>query len=340
MEITLSIPPKKPQTPQDKINTVRALMESRKMVMEKSAPHIMNLDRAIRLALTTFQRNPKLLDCHPSTLLGAVIQVTQLGLELDSATNQAHLVPFWNKRKNRFDATLIIGYKGLETLAVRTKLVKRIVPRVVREGDIFKFSYGLNQTLEHVPMFKSSNLTYVYAVAYLSDGEKEILVLSKDEVEKARIRSRAADEGPWVTDYEEMAMKTVIRRLCKKLPNCNPETNSPIAMKAGIRTNSLMAAISLDESAEQGRPQDLGLIADPETETPTPEEPVTPPRVEIPALPVEAKVEKTLAERWEVCRELANKNAVNLKELLAELKIKEVKNDNIMQIESALFAHN
>ena len=144
METTTQKPPiVKPPTPQEKLNTVRALMETKKDAFQKSAPHIMNLDRAIRLALTTFQKNPKLLECHPATLLGAVLQVTQLGLELDSATNQAHLVPFWNSKKGRFDATLIIGYKGLETLAIRTGLVKRVVPTSSTRGMSSATTMGL-----------------------------------------------------------------------------------------------------------------------------------------------------------------------------------------------------
>lgn len=313
-------PQAKAPTTQEKFNTVRSLMEQSKGQMQAAAPYLMNLDRSIRMALTTFQKTPKLLDCHPATLLGALIQLTQLGLELDSATNQAHLVPFYNSKKSRFDATLIIGYKGLEKMAINAGQIKRIMPRVVHDGDAFQYSYGLVPTLNHIPMDKSSAMTHVYAVAYLADGGVEFAVMTKEEVDKIRARSKAANAGPWVTDYEEMSMKTVTRRICKRLPNTTTQT-AP-----------LHKAISLDEKAEINEAQDLGMVADPENETPTEADPPAAPKVDNP-LPEKSSSEKPLAKRWAELQGIALEQGVDLKKVLVDMKIKEVKNDNIEQIE-------
>lgn len=316
-------PAKAPATPQEKFNTVRAMMESNRGQMQAAAPHILNLERQMRLALTTFQKNPALLDCHPATLVGAVIQVTQLGLDIDSMTNQVHLVPFKNNAKNRTDVTVIIGYKGLETLAIRTKLVKRIMARAVRAGDEFEYCYGTNPVLTHKPLNKTRDLTHVYAIAYLADGGTEFIVLTKEDVGKTRARSRAGSSGPWVTDYEEMALKTAIRKLCKRLPNASPDA-AP-----------LHNAIALDEKAEVGLPQDMGLLADPDNETATPPPATEPPaRVEAPASA--SASEKPLAQRWTELQAKAKKYQVSIAEAMKAAGAKEVNNQTIGALEAAV----
>jgi recombinational DNA repair protein RecT len=69
-------------------------------------------------------------------------------------------------------------------------------------------------------------------------------VMTRREVEKHRDRSATRGSGPWVTDYEAMALKTVLRKLCKFLP-------------ASVE---LKRAVELDERAEAGLPQDLPSI--------------------------------------------------------------------------------
>jgi len=69
-------------------------------------------------------------------------------------------------------------------------------------------------------------------------------VMWRRQVEEIRKRSKASSDGPWVTDWDEMAKKTVLRRLCKLLP-------------ASIE---LQTAVSLDERAEAGIPQDIEIL--------------------------------------------------------------------------------
>ena len=58
----------------------------------------------------------------------------------------------------------------------------------------------------------------VYAEAKLVSGETQSCVLTKSEVDGIRGRSKAGQSGPWVSDYNEMAKKTAVRRLSKMLP--------------------------------------------------------------------------------------------------------------------------
>ncbi len=68
----------------------------------------------------------------------------------------------------------------------------------------------------------------VYSTATMKDGERKTEVMSVAEVEAIRKRSRAGSSGPWVTDWNEMAKKTVFRRLSKWLP-LSPELHAAVS---------------------------------------------------------------------------------------------------------------
>src|SRR3970282_1088568 len=130
---------------------------------------------------------------------------------------QAYLVPYGNQ------CQMITGYQGLIALALRSEQVKSVVGRAVYQKDIFDYELGLNERLVHRPSHEldKGELTYVYAVAKLVDADGFIPifeVMSKKEVDAIRARSKAAQKGPWGTDYELMARKTGVRRLSKWLP--------------------------------------------------------------------------------------------------------------------------
>jgi recombination protein RecT len=230
-----------------KVETVRDLMLKNRAQIELALPKFMNADRLIRTALTSFSTTPKLLDCTPRSLLGAVIQCAQLGLE-PGIIGMAYLVPFRNKKANTVEVQFIPGYRGLLALARRSGEISTIQAHCVYAEDAFHYRYGLEPMLDHTPSAKSDRgaMIYVYAVARLKDGGSQFDVMTKAEVDHHRDRySRAAKEGPWISEYPEMAKKTVLRRLCKLLP-------------ASVE---LQTAVSLDERAELQLPQGLTDLA-------------------------------------------------------------------------------
>lgn len=228
-------------TTKDKMTSVRQLVERQIPEIKRAVPRGIDPQRFARVALTTFQNVPALLDCTPASLMGALMQAAAWGLELDPVLGQAYLIPYRDK------CQLIIGYQGLIELARRSKDVRNVIARAVHEKDEFSYSFGLDETLKHRP-FPGEDpgpLTYVYAVAYLSDTmelrggapwqAKVFDVMSVADVERIRGRSAAKNSGPWQTDYEAMARKTVIRRLCKYLP----------------KSVELASAVALDEQADR-----------------------------------------------------------------------------------------
>lgn len=175
-------------------------------------------ERLARVVLTAANRQPKLLSCTKESIWQSVLDCAAMGLEPD-AWGRAYLVPYEDRRNNRTLCQLIIGYKGLVELAMRSGRVKSIKAEVVYERDEFHYSFGLNERLDHVPaQGDRGRATHAYAYAILTDGGHVFEVLSVADVDRVRSRSKAGQSGPWQTDWEMMARKTAIRRLAKLLP--------------------------------------------------------------------------------------------------------------------------
>jgi len=209
-----------PAQQQQRINTVRALLDKAKPQIALALPRHLNADRLLRVAMTAIMRTPKLLDCDQQSLLGAIMETAQLGLEPDGILGHAYMVPF-----NR-QVTLIVGYKGLIDLARRSGAVVSIQAHVVYEGDEFEYSYGLQDCLVHRPTLQGRGRPIaVYAAAVLKDGGHAFEVMSVEEVNIIRDGSlgyqaakKYKKESPWDTNWDEMARKTAVRRLAKYLP--------------------------------------------------------------------------------------------------------------------------
>lgn len=221
----------------DKIGTIRMLLEKSKTQISVALPKHLSADRMLRVAMTSIQRTPELLACNQASLIGAVIQAAQLGLEPDGVLGHAYLVPY------KESCQLIVGYKGLIDLARRSGQISTIYARVVYSKDQFEYSYGLEERLLHVPTREEDpgEILYAYAVIKMKDGGIQFDVMNRREIEAIRTRSPAGRKGPWITDYAEMAKKTVLRRVCKM---------APLSVEVA-------RAVALDERADLGLPQQL-----------------------------------------------------------------------------------
>lgn len=178
-------------------------------------PNGMSEERFAAVTVQAIAKNPDLLNADPATVIMASLEAAQLGLEPTGSLSRAWMVTYGEK------AQLMIGYQGLIDLARRSGEVKKVVARVVYDGDVFAVEYGTNESITHTPALATSDpsaITHVYAIAWLANGDTSFDVMTKEQVDAIRARSRSANKGPWVTDYAEMAKKTVVRRLMKALP--------------------------------------------------------------------------------------------------------------------------
>lgn len=211
--------------------------------IQKALPSMVSSERFQRVALTAFSNNTKLQQCDPMSFIAAMMQSAQLGLEPNTPLGQAYLIPYGKQVQFQ------IGYKGLLELAQRSGKIKTLYAHEVRENDTFDIDYGLNQTLTHKPLLKGDRGEVIgyYAVYHLDTGGNSFIFMTKDEVlEYAKRFSKTYNSGPWQTDFDAMAKKTVIKQLLKY---------APLSIE-------LQKATSMDETVKTEISDDMSLVKD------------------------------------------------------------------------------
>lgn len=209
-----------------------AMLETMKPQLAAALPKHLSADRMARIALTCYRNTPKLAECDPTSVIAAVVQCAQLGLE-PGLMGQAYLIPFkksWkvgNQWHSRMECQFMPGYRGLVTLARRGGEITSLNAELVYENDEFELSLGVDQKLTHKPKLEGDRgaIKLVYAVAKFKDGGYHFDWMTMDAVQKIRerndkknTRNGEARETPWDTDEAEMIKKTMIRRITKMLP--------------------------------------------------------------------------------------------------------------------------
>ncbi|MCV2395958.1 recombinase RecT [Actinotalea sp. M2MS4P-6] len=213
--------------------TLAQMIEQMRPQIARALPKHMDPDRLARIALTVLRQTPQLARCNPQSFLGALMTSAQLGLE-PGPLGEAYLVPYGN------NVTFIPGYRGLVKLAWQSGQLKSIAAHTVHEHDEFDYAYGLDPVLHHKPALNGrGEVIAVYAVAVLKDGGSAFIVMSREDVDAIRKRSRASGNGPWVTDWDAMARKTAVRQLVRWLP-------------LSSELHNLATAAALDESVRTG----------------------------------------------------------------------------------------
>lgn len=209
--------------------TFRSKLDAVMPRMAAVMPKAMTPDRFYQLAVSCYNQTEKLASCSMESILSSLMQCSALGLEpsVVDGLGRAYIIPRWNSKKRGYEATFLLGFKGMLELARRSGELKDISARAVYEGDTFEYSFGLEEELYHVPSpepKEGRELAYVYCVAHFMDGGHYIDVMSRSEVDAVRRRfhtdrdGKLETYGPWATDYEAMARKTVLRRAFPYLP--------------------------------------------------------------------------------------------------------------------------
>jgi recombination protein RecT len=200
--------------------TMQAYIKSMEGEIKKALPSVITPERFTRMVLSAISVNPKLSSCTPSSFLGAMMSAAQLGLEPNTPLGQAYILPYLNK--GTLEAQFQIGYKGLIDLAYRSGEVEVIQAHVVYANDEFECEYGINTKLSHKPATKDrGEPVKVYALFKTKSGGYGFEVMSMEDVkEHAAKYSKAygTSYSPWKTNFEEMAKKTVLKRVLKYAP--------------------------------------------------------------------------------------------------------------------------
>lgn len=216
------------------------------------------VEKLMQTVMVSVERLPALLNCDRQSVLMAAMSAACLGLQVDGVTGQAFLIPF----KGR--AQLVIGYKGLSTLAARAGVT--IQGDVVCENDAFDFQKGTGAFVRHKPRLENrGRIIAAWASAEHRVRPPVVEVLGIEELMAVKAKSPGAKRGdsPWndpQIGFPAMCAKTAKRRLWRSLP---------LTTDMG----AYHAAARMDEAVdEQGKPAwitpDRGLEIDGEAADP------------------------------------------------------------------------
>lgn len=229
------------------------LLKQKQGEIAKMLPKHLNAERLLKVAQIAATTTPALAKCDVASLIGAIGQCAQMGLEPNTVLGHAYLVPFNTKRKDANgnerwvnSVQVIIGYKGLIDLARRSGQIVSIAAHEVCEKDHFELIYGLDEKLEHRPALgERGQIIGFYSVAKLKDGGHCFEFMSLHQVQEIMAATQSKGKyGPWKEHFTEMGRKTVIRRLAKYLP----------------LSIEFQTAAALDAMGEGGKDQHLDTI--------------------------------------------------------------------------------
>lgn len=170
-------------------------------------------ERFRTVAIHAITSDPKVLAADPASIIEAVRDSATLGLEPNGLLGEGHVIAYGKH------AQFQPGYRGLLKLARRSREVASIDAQCVYASDEFSMDLGTEARIVHRPSLgERGNRIGVYGYARLSSGELVIEWMPNADIEMVRRSSKQGNSGPWVDWPDEMARKTVIKRLCKRLP--------------------------------------------------------------------------------------------------------------------------
>lgn len=201
------------KTKSEVIQTLTNNLDASLVAVKDALPGDFNRSRFLQNTISVVKANPNLLQYNQTEVLTECLKASYLGL--DFMNKEAWLVPYGSHVQFQ------LGYKGACKFVKKYSIrpIQDIYAKAVRKGD--EFEYGDTdgkQYLTWKPLpFNGSDIIGCFACIQFKDGGVLYEVMSKEDVDKIRRRSKASGSGPWVTDYEQMMLKTVMKRITKNV---------------------------------------------------------------------------------------------------------------------------
>lgn len=245
----------------DRVSTAPAVKPISDLIQEsakeigRALPAHMRADRLVRVALTAFRLNPKLYECEPMSVLGALFQAAQTGLE-PNLDGQCFLVPYFDKKKGKSVCQFQIGYKGYVKLFYNHQNSISIRGEMVHKADVDSgnFTYDLaTGQIHHTPdLFKDRGpVVGYYIVAQMQNGGYNAKFMTREEcMAHAQKYSQCWDAAkkdfywntPWKEHFDAMALKTVLIKLMPWLPKSS-EIEKARMMDETVKTFDAKGAV-------------------------------------------------------------------------------------------------
>lgn len=267
---------------------------------------IMTPDRMISLCINAVKKTPLLMQCDRDTVLGALMASAALGLEPNTVQQQAFLIPYKKKKKDRgqwieyYDCQFQIGARGFVTLIYRSPEIKRLTAETVHANDLFEHMQGSQAFLRYAKSMRDrGDAIGAFSHVMLASGEESACILPLDEIHKIRSKSetylsltgkvaedntpynrKKLDETPWVMWFDDMASKSAIKKHAKVLPISGA---SMIAAASELDNKADMGAIDMRTFMD---PDAARAVVDGEMDVPEAPHADAPPALEAPQAPV------------------------------------------------------
>lgn len=246
------------------LDHIRSMQDQFQLAMPKGA----EAAQLVRDAITALRTTKNLEKCDAPSVIGSLMTCAQLGLR-PGVLGQAWILPYWDSRANDgrggHRAQLIVGYKGMVALAYRSPNVSTVIGRMARAGEIFEVDYGVADSLVHKPNLEPGvvpgDVIAYYVVVKLTDGGHVFYVMTRAEAEAYKERYAPTNRdgkivGPWVDNFDEMALKSCLRQLAKWMPQ-STELQQAIDVDGTIRVDTSGATL---EASSSVRPDGPGVI--------------------------------------------------------------------------------
>lgn len=226
--------------------------------LARALPAHIRPERFERNLLNALMQNPALLKCHPGLVYREVSKAAGLGLVLDPEIGEAYILTVWNPKTKAADMPqLRLGYRGLLRLARQSGEVASCYAHAVHEQDFIECELGDNPKLVHKPKLfgeRGPAIGY-YAVVRYKDGTTDFEPMNREDVEKIRAQSDAykafaagrIKSTPWETSFDEMARKTAIRRLLKRVPKSPDLADAMVIEDQGDRARNITPVAGVGE---------------------------------------------------------------------------------------------
>ena len=238
-----------------KIQMIRAMTGELDNAIPPAVKKVLTPDRMMRLVLTAMRQVRNLDQCTFPSLAGALMVSAQLGLEPCTPLGHCYIIPRRNGKTGQYEATFQLGYQGMLELAYRTETIQSVTAKAVHAYDDFVYEEGLNDKLVHKPFLEGDRgpVMAYYAVIKFLNGGHAFDVMSYSDMVNHMERFAPRDyktqkiTGPWATDFDEMAKKTLVRRLFKMM-----RKSTDIVAKATLYDERV---IDRDQATSELRPQ-------------------------------------------------------------------------------------
>lgn len=182
--------------------------------VQAALPKQFNRERFVQNALAVMNDNPGLAKINRNMVIQGLCKGAYLGL--DFMSKECYLIPYGNTVQFQTD------YKG-ECKFVKRYSIRPILDlfaKVVREGDFFEDGVSDNRpVINFKPLpFNNSPIVGAFAIVLYKDGGMEYEAMSLEDIQSVRNNySKASQSKAWKYSFDEMAKKTVLRRLCKHI---------------------------------------------------------------------------------------------------------------------------